>query len=67
MVYSTRSFFIRHNIMAENQNPHQPSTQSMPVASTPAVKKTKINPVVPVVIVFLAIAAFLAVWYLAVK
>jgi hypothetical protein len=48
--------------MAENQNP-------MPQASQPmmAPKKNKMNPVMPAVIVFLAVAAFMAVWYFAVK
>lgn len=51
--------------MDQNQNLNHPSTQSLPTAAAP--KKVKINPVVPSVIVFVAIAAFMAVWYTAVR
>jgi hypothetical protein len=41
-------------------------TQQTPTQPNPS-KKMKINPVVPALIVFFSIAAFLAVWYLAVR
>lgn len=60
--YTRFAKFYSSKHMAENQ-PMNP----MPTGAPMAPKKAKNNFLTPVLIVFVAIAAFMAVWYLAVR